>query len=56
MNVEIHNSWKSYLQDEFNKPYFTDLVDFVKSEYITIFVTLLKIKFLMHLIAVILKT
>ena len=33
MDVEIHNSWKPYLQNEFHKPYFIDLVDFVKSEY-----------------------
>ena len=35
MNVEIHNSWKPYLQNEFEKPYFIDLVDFVKQEYNT---------------------
>ena len=33
MNVDIHDSWKPYLQDELSKPYFTDLLDFVKSEY-----------------------
>lgn len=33
MNVDIHDSWKPYLQDEFNKPYFKDLVNFVKNEY-----------------------
>ncbi|TWO32972.1 uracil-DNA glycosylase [Seonamhaeicola sediminis] len=33
MNVDIHPSWKSYLEEEFNKPYFKNLVDFVKSEY-----------------------
>ncbi|WP_299547692.1 uracil-DNA glycosylase [Seonamhaeicola sp.] len=33
MNVEIHPSWKPYLEPEFNKPYFKDLVDFVKFEY-----------------------
>lgn len=35
MNVEIHKSWKPYLQNEFNKPYFKDLADFVKQEYNT---------------------
>ena len=35
MNVEIHKSWKPYLQNEFEKPYFIDLVDFVKQEYNT---------------------
>ena len=33
MNVEIHQSWKPYLQTEFDKPYFKNLTDFVKSEY-----------------------
>ena len=33
MNVELHDSWKPYLQDEFRKSYFKALVDFVKSEY-----------------------
>lgn len=33
MNVNIHQSWKPYLQEEFNKPYFKDLVNFVKAEY-----------------------
>jgi len=33
MNVDIHQSWKPYLQSEFDKPYFKDLIDFVKSEY-----------------------
>ncbi len=33
MNVEIHNSWKPFLQEEFSKPYFADLVNFVKTEY-----------------------
>lgn len=25
MNVNIHQSWKTYLQPEFEKPYFKDL-------------------------------
>ncbi|WP_299362061.1 uracil-DNA glycosylase [Winogradskyella sp.] len=35
MNVDIHPSWKPYLQPEFDKPYFKNLVDFVKAEYRT---------------------
>ncbi len=34
MNVDIHKSWKPYLQPEFDKPYFKNLVEFVKTEYI----------------------
>ena len=33
MNVNISESWKSHLQSEFNKPYFNELVQFVKNEY-----------------------
>ena len=33
MNVNIHQSWKPYLQNEFDKPYFKALADFVKYEY-----------------------
>ncbi len=33
MNVQIAESWKGILQEEFNKPYFKTLADFVKSEY-----------------------
>ncbi len=33
MNVEIHESWKPYLQTEFDKPYFEQLIHFVTSEY-----------------------
>jgi uracil-DNA glycosylase len=33
MEVKIHPSWKSILSDEFKKTYFTELVDFVRSEY-----------------------
>ncbi len=33
MNVQIHPSWKGLLQDEFEKPYFKSLVEFVKTEY-----------------------
>ena len=35
MDVNIHKSWKTHLQDEFSKPYFTELVNFVKQEYTT---------------------
>ncbi len=34
MNVNIDQSWKDLLEGEFNKPYFADLVAFVKSENI----------------------
>lgn len=33
MNVKIHESWKVHLQEEFEKPYFKELTEFVKSEY-----------------------
>lgn len=33
MNVRIEESWQEVLQEEFNKPYFADLVAFVKQEY-----------------------
>ena len=33
MNVRINESWKSLLEAEFEKDYFINLVDFVKSEY-----------------------
>ena len=33
MNVKIADSWKEVLKDEFEKPYFKLLTDFVKSEY-----------------------
>jgi uracil-DNA glycosylase len=33
MDVKIENSWKSVLSPEFSKPYFRQLVDFVKDEY-----------------------
>ncbi|MTI19878.1 uracil-DNA glycosylase [Fulvivirga sp. RKSG066] len=33
MEVKIPESWKNKLSDEFEKPYFTNLVDFVKKEY-----------------------
>lgn len=34
MQVQIDHSWQGILQDEFLKPYFQSLVDFVKSEYV----------------------
>lgn len=33
MNVKVHESWKPYLQKEFDQPYFSELTDFVKEEY-----------------------
>ena len=33
MNVRIAEDWKALLQEEFDKPYFNDLVRFVKEEY-----------------------
>lgn len=35
MEVKIEQSWKHRLSDEFEKPYFGKLVDFVKQEYAT---------------------
>lgn len=35
MDVKIESSWKEVLKDEFEKPYFKQLVEFVKSEYQT---------------------
>ena len=33
MQVNIHPSWKEALADEFDKPYFENLISFVKEEY-----------------------
>lgn len=35
MNVNIEQSWKNVLADEFEKPYFNQLISFVKDEYAT---------------------
>ncbi len=35
MDVKIEPSWKERLRDEFEKPYFVDLINFVKTEYAT---------------------
>lgn len=35
MNVKIHTSWLPFLEKEFEKPYFSELVQFVKNEYST---------------------
>ena len=32
MNVQIEESWKSVLKDEFDKPYFGNIVEFLKTE------------------------
>lgn len=33
MDVRIDSSWKEHLQQEFDKPYFKELTDFVRQEY-----------------------
>lgn len=33
MDVKIESTWKNILQDEFEKPYFKQLTEFVKQEY-----------------------
>ena len=33
MNVRIAEDWRELLQEEFDKPYFAELVEFVKAEY-----------------------
>jgi uracil-DNA glycosylase len=35
MDIKIAPAWKSHLSDEFEKPYFKQLIDFVKAEYAT---------------------
>lgn len=35
MDVKIESSWKEALKEEFEKPYFINLVEFIKSEYRT---------------------
>jgi len=35
MDVKIEKSWKKLLREEFNKPYFEELANFVKKEYQT---------------------
>ena len=35
MDVKIEQSWKHKLQEEFDKPYFENLIAFVKNEYAT---------------------
>jgi uracil-DNA glycosylase len=34
MNIKIEPSWKEALKDEFAKPYFTELTEFVRGEYL----------------------
>lgn len=34
MSVKIEESWKQHLNEEFKKPYFQALIDFVKEEYL----------------------
>lgn len=33
MNVQIDESWRSHIGDEFDKPYFANLAQFVRTEY-----------------------
>ena len=33
MDVKIEPSWKQQLAEEFDKPYFAELTEFVRSEY-----------------------
>lgn len=33
MHIKIEKSWKKALQEEFSRPYFTELISFVKEEY-----------------------
>ncbi|WKL49030.1 uracil-DNA glycosylase [Flavobacterium pectinovorum] len=35
MDIKMHSSWKPVLNEEFEKSYFKELIDFVKSEYTT---------------------
>ena len=35
MNVSIDSSWKNHLSEEFEKPYFQSLIEFIKHEYST---------------------
>lgn len=35
VDVKIEPSWKALLKDEFEKPYFSELIRFVKNEYKT---------------------
>lgn len=35
MEIVIENSWKEVLKEEFEKPYFRNLTDFIKTEYKT---------------------
>lgn len=35
MEVKIQESWKEALKEEFQKPYFSQLTDFVRSEYLS---------------------
>ena len=33
MEVKLESSWQELLRDEFGKPYFLELTNFVKQEY-----------------------
>ena len=34
MDIKIESSWKAQLQEEFDKPYFQELTQFVQQEYV----------------------
>ncbi|MFV9550934.1 uracil-DNA glycosylase [Algibacter sp. PT7-4] len=36
MEINIHESWAPYLQNEFNKPYYLNLLRFIETEYKTL--------------------
>ena len=42
MEVDIHKSWIPYLEEELDKPYFSDLSNFVKTEYLFLLKTLIR--------------
>ena len=52
MKVQIEESWRRQLQEEFDKPYFEHLVGFVKEEYAR---SLREVGFFMLTILVLLK-
>jgi uracil-DNA glycosylase len=35
MDIKIHSSWQQVLESEYEKPYFQELISFVKNEYAT---------------------
>lgn len=55
MKVQIEESWRRQLQEEFDKPYFEHLVGFVKEEYARYTVFPPEVGFFMLTILVLLK-